>query len=362
MSILDEFDRQRHLYAELSAKMEELLHELLKANSIRVHSVTSRPKDKASFEKKINSTPGKYGALSDVTDLCAARLTTYLADEVDGLANLVETEFGIDRANSVDKRQALDPDQFGYMSVHYVATIKDTRADLPGYRRFRGVKFEIQIRSILQHAWAEIEHDLQYKSADEIPRDLKRRFARLASLLELADAEFVGIRDQIEKYRADLPRAIEASPSLVLVDRDSLRALIQEDNLLRGLDEKIAESVKLPLNDDIPLEQLLKMLNLVGLKTIEAIKAAIEVEVDEILSFSKTVLSAAAFPELSPVRSVNRGVCILYLAYVQVVRGASFPEILQFLDELGARPGTVTDEVAKTFLEFHERVQREKSN
>ena len=67
----------------------------------------------------------------------------------------------------------------------------------PNIKSYKSVKFELQIRSILQHAWAEIEHDLGYKSESTVPRAARRRFSRLAGLLELADAEFQGIREQL---------------------------------------------------------------------------------------------------------------------------------------------------------------------
>ena len=54
---------------------------------------------------------------------------------------------------------------------------------------------EVQARTILQHAWAEIEHDIQYKSSATIPHDIKPRLMALAGLLELADREFQAIQD-----------------------------------------------------------------------------------------------------------------------------------------------------------------------
>ncbi|TMR94372.1 GTP pyrophosphokinase [Nonomuraea basaltis] len=100
----------------------------------------------------------------------------------------------------MDKRKALDPDRFGYLSLHYVASLDTRRAELAEYKRFANNGFEIQIRSILQHAWAEIEHDLGYKSRLGVPSTTRRRFSRLAGLLELADAEFVSIRDELRLY------------------------------------------------------------------------------------------------------------------------------------------------------------------
>ena len=72
--------------------------------------------------------------------------------------------------------------RIGYASVHYIASLKGSRTSSPEYSRFQNIKFEVQIRSILQHTWAEIEHDLQYKSQESLPRELRRKFARLAGL------------------------------------------------------------------------------------------------------------------------------------------------------------------------------------
>jgi ppGpp synthetase/RelA/SpoT-type nucleotidyltranferase len=116
---------------------------------------------------------------------------------------MVEREFVVDRTNSVDKRTLLDPDRFGYQSLHYVAALSVARTGLAEYGRFTGLRVEIQIRSTLQHAWAEIEHDLGYKSAAGVPRDIRRRFSRIAGLLELADEEFSVIRRDLDAYTSE---------------------------------------------------------------------------------------------------------------------------------------------------------------
>jgi ppGpp synthetase/RelA/SpoT-type nucleotidyltranferase len=71
----------------------------------------------------------------------------------------------------------------------------------------------------LQHAWAEIEHDLGYKTALGVPRNVRRQFSRLAGLLEIADTEFASIRDRLSSYERDLPGLIEQSPDEVLLDK-----------------------------------------------------------------------------------------------------------------------------------------------
>ncbi len=59
----------------------------------------------------------------------------------------------------------LQEERFGYQSIHYLVKLKGERARLAEYRNLKDGVVEIQIRTILQHAWAEIEHDIQYKSS-----------------------------------------------------------------------------------------------------------------------------------------------------------------------------------------------------
>ena len=146
-------------------RMETLLRQLLREREIPVHSISSRLKSRGSLAKKVERKGTSYSDLSDVTDLAGLRIVTYFSDQVDEIAGLIESEFQLDHHNSIDKRADLDPDRFGYLSLHYVVSLSPSRAALTEYRALAGLKAEIQIRSILQHAWAEIEHDLGYKTA-----------------------------------------------------------------------------------------------------------------------------------------------------------------------------------------------------
>ena len=125
--------------------------------------------------------------------------------------------------------------------MHYVAELNSNRADLPEHRKYHSKKFEVQIRSILQHAWAEIEHDLGYKSQAAIPRAVRRRFSRLAGLLELADEEFAGIRGEIGEHQAVAHATIGQGSFGIEIDQDSLIAFVQSSPRIAQLDRLIAE-------------------------------------------------------------------------------------------------------------------------
>jgi hypothetical protein len=103
----------------------------------------------------------------------------------------------------------LKEEKFGYGSIHYVVRLKDNRTNLLEYSRFMNVVAEIQIRTILQHAWAEIEHDIQYKAIETIPVTIRRRFMSLAGMLEIADREFQAIQDDDEKLRTEARKSVE---------------------------------------------------------------------------------------------------------------------------------------------------------
>ena len=241
--IMMEYDEKGDLYDELSENVERLVSEILVENNIEVHSVRSRTKSPESLEAKISQPDAHYAELCDITDLCGLRIITFFSDDVDKVAKIIEQEFEIDRANSVDKGSQLDPDQFGYLSTHYISKLSKSRLRLTEYRRFGSCKFEIQIRSILQHAWAEIEHDLGYKSGIAIPKEIRRRFSRIAGLLELADTEFESIRIALRDYAAEVQKRISESPEAVSINKDSLAAFINSSESVNRIDMRIVNNI-----------------------------------------------------------------------------------------------------------------------
>jgi putative GTP pyrophosphokinase len=220
----------------LTGLIEELL---IQDDKVQFHSVTNRVKNAKSVIRKLSNNPDKYSSFGDLTDLLGIRIITYFPHDVDAVAEVLRGEFKIDEKNSVDKRKLLEPDKFGYLSLHFVAELKSSRAKLAEYKRFEGIKFEIQIRSILQHAWAEIEHDLGYKSEGEVPDEVKRNFSRLAGLLELADEEFERIRLDLSRYEEHVEETILSSPEKLMIDQSTVVAAIDKEPSIQELDEVI---------------------------------------------------------------------------------------------------------------------------
>jgi ppGpp synthetase/RelA/SpoT-type nucleotidyltranferase len=112
-------------------------------------------------------------SLDKVTDLIGVRVILLYPSQINTTVALLKREFNV--IEYVDKRPGVDSEQFGYSSVHLVCNFLNTeRAKLPEYSSFAGMAFEIQVRTILQEVWAEIEHRLVYKSEIEAPKEIKR--------------------------------------------------------------------------------------------------------------------------------------------------------------------------------------------
>jgi ppGpp synthetase/RelA/SpoT-type nucleotidyltranferase len=146
-----------------------------------------------------------------MTDLIGVRVITYYRDAVDPIVARLQQVFEINANESTDKRLALGLRNFGYRSVHLIARLKPSQVLTPSHQLLQKRWFEIQVRSILEHAWAEIEHEIVYKSGVAQPDAILRRFAALAGTLELLDGEFLALREMRNDLISILSRQIRAS-------------------------------------------------------------------------------------------------------------------------------------------------------
>lgn len=141
----------------------------------------------------------------------------------------------------MDKGNLLSENEFGYRSVHYVVSLSEQRTNLPEWRNLANLKFEIQIRTVLQHAWASISHTLQYKHENDVPTTLKRQLFRLAGLFEIADEEFVNIK---KKHNVISANAYDKKHNLssIEINLHTILKFLSESENVRKLQE-IAASI-----------------------------------------------------------------------------------------------------------------------
>ena len=195
--ILEEYRELLPVFSRLKSLVLEKLGECLQRAGLIVSSLDARVKQEASLAGKLELKGQKYKSIDDITDIVGARVVTFYSDEVDKIAALVDSTFEVDWNNSVDKRKLLGKDTFGYMSLHYICRIPESLFQDPECPELNRFYFEVQMRTALQHVWANMNHDTGYKSGFEVPKEYIRSLTRLAGLLELADDEFSRIRKDL---------------------------------------------------------------------------------------------------------------------------------------------------------------------
>ena len=207
--ILEEYRERMPILKKMAEIVDHELKECLKKNGILVTAVEGRIKGEASLAGKLAIKGHKYRNIDDITDIFGARIITFYTDEVDKIAALFEQVFTIDWENSVDKRKMHSLDSFGYNSLHYICQIPKELYYDESMPELNTIRFELQMRTALQHVWSNIDHDTGYKSGMDIPKEYLRTLHRLAGMLELADDEFSRIRTSINNYRYKVQNLVQ---------------------------------------------------------------------------------------------------------------------------------------------------------
>lgn len=242
--ILNQYNEYRPMFCDIQDVVTDILKANCKKAGIWLANVESRIKTEDSLAGKLELKGAKYRDLFDITDILGARIITFYNDELDVAAAMIEKLFVIDWENSIDKRKMLESDRFGYLSIHYICSLPEELFYDENHPEFNKLKFEVQIKTYLQHTWSMINHDMGYKTDVEIPVEYKRRITRLAGLLELADEEFARFRRDISEYRNKIHELIQDGDfSDISLNRDSFRDYMNL-NPYKLLTDSIASSLK----------------------------------------------------------------------------------------------------------------------
>lgn len=199
--LLDEYNENLPAYQKIMEVAKAELEKAIKGIGLYIVAHESRIKSEASLAGKLDLKGYKYNTIADITDIVGIRVVTFFSDEVDKVAVLIDKVFDVDWSQSVDKRKMHALDSFGYNSLHYICRIPKSIYYDPELPMVNELRFEVQMRTALQHVWSNMNHDTGYKSGVDVPKDYIRNLNCLAGMLELADEQFSIIRTEITNYR-----------------------------------------------------------------------------------------------------------------------------------------------------------------
>lgn len=355
--LVEQFKTNKFTIENFKNDVESIIKKFLFKNNINVHNISSRVKEEFSLTNKIKKKGNKYQSISDITDLAGIRIITYFEDDVDKVANIIEKEFVIDKDNSIDKRKK-DYDKFGYQSLHYIVSLSDSRTSLTEYEMYKELKLEIQIRSVLQHAWAEMEHDIGYKSVEAVPEPVKRSFSRVAALLETADIEFIRLREQLTEYREKLPEDIVYQPENVSIDAESLEAFIEKSEIINQIENEIFQLNNVNRITDV--EKYTYTLYSNNLKSLEIYTIK---ELNETLTLYKNVLNSFCHNYINTfteetIFNYTPGFSLLALMYIKILEIYGIDALTDFLISYNKQRKEFNEELADLILQvFKESIE-----
>ena len=195
------YDQQRPMLEAACRAYTALLSEIVAQARLGVSKVEGRVKSRNECVRKftrkyraaLEASGTPYDIRSHITDLIGLRVVCLYEDELAVVARLVRSRFEVmEVTNKVAAMERTDT-AFGYKGLHLDLRLHaDLRAE-PEHAAYAAQPFELQVRTIVQDAWSVLDHKIRYKKAIAAP--LRRRINVLAALFELADREFLQIRD-----------------------------------------------------------------------------------------------------------------------------------------------------------------------
>ena len=299
-ALMEQYRKLLPTLEKLSTDVYEMLTHALSEQGIYVTAIEHRVKSEKSLAGKLELKGAKYKTVDDITDLVGLRVITFYTDEVDKVAAIVKRLFDVDWQESVDKRKLHQLDAFGYNSLHYICRLKEG-----------GPRFEIQMRTALQHAWSTIEHDIGYKGAVKLPPEFRRQFSRLSGMLELADDEFARLRITMTEYRRQMESLVKSGQlSDVLLSAETFRSYLELHPFDR-LNKRIAAVNQAEIYP-VSMMSYLPVLESFGMETLGNLQTFIDENSDDAYQLALSQLAITDLDILSSSAALQY-LCLVYV-------------------------------------------------
>ncbi len=256
MNLKDYEKEYRGTYEAFANVVRFILEQAIAANQAipRPQSVQSRAKKLDSLRRRLEEADSLETQTleTDRRDLAGARLVFYTNNDVDRFlgSRLIRENFEIEEDSTKVHHPTPENEGARYRAIHYTVRLKENRVQLPEYSRFAELRCEIQVQTILNHAWSETSHDIIYKDrlgpgfGQRAMQGITRRFERIM------DRYLIPAGYEFQKAQQDYERVLQGK---ALFDQDIVQLLDRAQNnneryeILSGL-----KDYAIPHYDDLP--------------------------------------------------------------------------------------------------------------
>jgi len=330
--ILEEYLENRPVYEKMKEVVTSAINTKIAELGIYVNAVEARVKAQDSLAGKLRLKGYKYNSITDLTDILGLRVITFYSDEVDKIAALAESLFDIDWQNSVDKRKMHELDSFGYMSLHFICRIPKSLCYDPDMPLLNEIRFELQMRTVLQHVWATMNHDTGYKSGMKVPVEHLRSLNCIAGMLELVDEQFSKIRKEIADYRRKV-QGLVASGTFddVPLDSDTWNSYLTLQPFKKLVDKVASLNLAEVYHDS--MVRYVEVFSKIGFKTLGDVEKMKNDYSDDAYKLTMHQLGGTDLDILAE-SVVLQNLCVVYL----IVNDYGIVGLQHFFDILGGTP------------------------
>jgi putative GTP pyrophosphokinase len=219
--LVRDFLERRPRYEQLAAEVAYIFEKAVAASGVEYSTITFRAKSLNSFIEKLHR-KDYASPLEEITDLAGVRLVYLYTTDFPRIEKVVKEQFVV--VERVDKRENHGVDRFGYNAIHFLVRL-GPKSSGARYDDLKDSVCEVQVRTVLQDAWAIVDHHLAYKQEAAVPKVLRRKLNSLAGLFETADDQFDRIRHDREGYVKEVQSKIN-HPEQFLAQELNLDSLI----------------------------------------------------------------------------------------------------------------------------------------
>lgn len=315
-AIINEFYQRIEIYKKMQRDVEDIINTLIEVHQIKISTMSLRIKSEQALRNKIIS-KDKYSHLEDITDILGCRILTLFESDVDRILDLLDQTFEICEIVDKRKKNRRNRIEFGYSSVHMVVKFTEERCKLVEYQKYQDIRFEIQLRTVLQHAWAEVEHGLGYKSYYEPPMDIKRKLNRLAGTLEILDEEFEAIRYEITLYNQSMNKVEKILKTDI--NKESLTAFADKSEMIQKMVNQVAEKYHYTIVHDpaiLSQQRLVAKMNFYGYQYIHELNNDMNKYYKSILAIGEELSKKINYD----ITSINYYSPFLWFSFIPVIK------------------------------------------
>lgn len=260
------------VYEKLTKATEYLLSSIVERENIEcAFPISARTKNILSFLEKVDR-KGYKDPFADMTDITGLRIVLYSEDDISFMKDIIHERFSVDEKRSIDKKEYLGRNQFGYSGMNYVVSLRDDDPIVAEHAEFGERAFEIQLLTPCQLVWSEMQRKIEYKAEDLVSPMINRRLTMLCALFELAHLEFQYLLEKGIEELLGLPITLRSLR--IYIDKSKNVKSVFSEALKNGVVDKA-----LPEEDVRSLDELYEMCQFASLSSIQ--------EIDSIVSDKK---------------------------------------------------------------------------